>query len=73
MYVYNYFYLYIYQILLLGSLRNRTAVRLRTAEWRKNVARDCAFLVLRDIFIRHSAVLSLTAVLLRKVANDVFY
>ena len=52
----------------IGSLRNRTAVRLRTAEWRKNVARDCAFLVLRDLFIRHSAVLSLTAVLLRKVA-----
>ena len=35
----------------------------------KNVAQDCAFLVLRDIFIRHSAVLSLTAVLLHKVAN----
>ena len=33
------------------------------------MARDCAFLVLRDIFIRHSAVLSLTAVLLRKVAK----
>ena len=36
----------------------------------KNVARDCAFPVLRDIFIRHSAVLSLKAVLLRKVPND---
>ena len=34
----------------LGSLRNRTAGRLRTAEWRKNVARDCAFPILRDIF-----------------------
>ena len=33
-----------------GTLRNRTAGRLRTAEWRKNVARDCAFPVLRDIF-----------------------
>ena len=53
----------------IGSLRNRTAIRLRTAEWRKNVARDCAFPVLRDIFIRHSVVLSLSAVLLRKVPN----
>ena len=35
----------------------------------KNVAQDCAFLVLRDIFIRHSAILSLTAVLLHKVAT----
>ena len=35
------------------------------------MARDCAFPVLRDIFIRHSAVLSLTAVLLRKVASNV--
>ena len=32
-----------------------------------NVARDCAFPVLRDTFFRHSAALSLTAVLLRKV------
>ena len=31
------------------------------------MARDCALPVLRDIFMRHSAVLSLTAVLLRKV------
>ena len=54
---------------LIGTLRNRTAGRLRTAEWRKNVARDCAFQVLRDIFIRHSAVLNLPAVLLRKVPN----
>ena len=35
------------------------------------MARDCAFPVLRDIFIRHSAVLSLTAVLLRKVPVNV--
>ena len=62
-------WMYVGLYLTIGSLRNRTAVRLRTAEWRKNVARDCAFLVLRDIFIRHSAVLSLPAVLLRKVAN----
>ena len=54
-------------LLTLGSLRNRMAVRLRMAELRKNVARDCTFPVLSDIFIRHSAVLSLTAVLLRKV------
>ena len=33
------------------------------------MARDCTFLVLRDIFIRHSAVLSLPAVLLRKVPS----
>ena len=33
----------------------------------KNVARDCAFPVLHNIFIRDSAVLSLPAVLLRKV------
>ena len=34
----------------IGTLRNRTAGRLRTTEWRKNVARDCAFPVLSDIF-----------------------
>ena len=34
------------------------------------MARDCALPVLRDIFKRHSAVLSLTAVLLRKVPNE---
>ena len=56
---------------ILGTLRNRRAGRLMTAEWRKNVARDCAFPVLRDVFIRHSAVLSLPAVLLRKVPNFV--
>ena len=37
-------------MLTIASLRNRTAGRLRTAEWRKNVARDCAFPILRDIF-----------------------
>ena len=37
-------------LLIIGSLRNRTAGRLRTAEWRKNVARDCAFPILRHIF-----------------------
>ena len=34
----------------LGSLCNRTAGRLRTPERRKNVARDSAFPILRDIF-----------------------
>ena len=34
----------------LASLRNRTAGRLRTAEWRKNVARDCAFSILGPIY-----------------------
>ena len=34
------------------------------------MARDCAFPVLRDIFKRHSAVLSLAAVLLCKVPNE---
>ena len=37
-------------VFLIASLRNRTAGRLRTAKWRKNVARDCAFPILRDIF-----------------------
>ena len=37
-------------VFLTGTFSNRTARRLRTAEWRKNVARDCAFPVLRDIF-----------------------
>ena len=50
-------------------LSNRRAGRFRTAEWRKNVARekarDCAFPV--ATFFRHSAVLNLPAVLLRKV------
>ena len=32
------------------TLRNRTVERLRTAEWWKNVARDCAFPVLSDCF-----------------------
>ena len=36
--------------LTVASLRNRTAGRLRTAEWRKNVVRDCAFPMLRDMF-----------------------
>ena len=36
--------------LTLESLRKRTAGRLRTAEWRKNVARHCALPNLRDIF-----------------------
>ena len=50
----------------IGTLRNKTAGRLRMTEWRKNVARDCAFPVLSDIssfFCR----LSLPAVLLRQV------
>ena len=34
----------------LGTLRNRTAGRLRTAEWRKNVTQDRECTVLRDIF-----------------------
>ena len=51
----------------LQTLRNRTAGRLRTTESQKNVARDCAFPVLRDLF-RHSAVLRLSAVILRKVS-----
>ena len=40
-----------------GTLRNRTAGRLRTAEWRKNVAQDRECTVSRDIFAsfcRHS-------------------
>lgn len=52
----------------LGSLRNRRAGRLRTAEWRKNVAPDCAFPILQ--FFRHSADLSLWAALLRKLLID---
>ena len=34
----------------MAGLRNRTAGSLKTAEGRKNVARDCAFPFLRDIF-----------------------
>ena len=36
--------------MIFGSLGNRTAGRFRTAKWRKNVARDCAFPILHDIF-----------------------
>lgn len=53
----------------LGSLRNRRAGRLRTAEWRKNVARDCIPNLTRQFF-RHSADLSLWAALLRKLPID---
>ena len=53
----------------LETLHNRTAGRLRTAERRENVAQDrectnsCA-----TAFFRHSAVLSLAALLLRTVS-----
>ena len=51
-----------------GTLRNRTVGRLSTAEWRKNIARECAFPVWSDIFaLFYRAVLSLPAVLLCKV------
>ena len=38
------------QLVLVITLRNRTAGRLRTAEWRKNVPRDWEFPILRDSF-----------------------
>lgn len=51
-----------------GTLHNRTVGRLSTAEWGKNIARECAFPVWRDIFaLCYRAVLSLPAVLLCKV------
>ena len=53
----------------IATLRNRTAGRLRTAEWRIKMSRKTGNAQSRAIFFRHSAVLSLPAVLLRKVAN----
>ena len=50
-------------LLELETLRNRTAGWLRTAEWRKNVARHCAFPVLRYIFFRHSSGLSILSLM----------
>jgi len=50
-------------LLELETLRNRTAGWLWTAEWRKNVARHCAFPVLRYIFFRHSSALSLLSLM----------
>ena len=38
------------EVVMLGSLRNRTAGRLRRAEWRKNVAQDRECTVPREIF-----------------------
>ena len=46
-------------------LPNRGAGRIRTAEWRKSVTRDCAFPV--ATFFPHPTILSLPVVLLRKV------
>ena len=54
----------------LGTLRNRTAVRLRTAERRKRISRKTGNAQSRATFFRHSAVLSPTAVLLRKLPLD---
>ena len=52
-------------LVIIETLRNRAAGRLRTSEWPKNVAqeRECA------TFFRHSAVVSLPVVLLRKVST----
>ena len=52
----------IIMVTILGSLRNRTAGRLRAAEWRKNVARGCAFPISYATSFRHSAVLSVPIV-----------
>ena len=52
---------------IIGTLRNRTAGRLRTAEWRIKMSRKTGNAQSRATFFRHSAVLSLPAVLLRKV------
>ena len=57
----------------LETLRNRTAVRLRTAEWRRNVALDRECTMSGDTFFCHSAVLSLPVVLLRKVSGISFF
>ena len=35
---------------IIASLSNRMAGRHRMAEWKKNVARECAFPILRNIF-----------------------
>ena len=50
----------------IGSLRNRTAGRLTTAEWRK-MSRKIGNAQSRATFFLHSAVLSVPAVLLRNV------
>ena len=55
----------------LATLRNRTAVRLRTAEWRIKISRKTKNAQSRATFFRHSAVLSLTAVLLRNFKTSV--
>ena len=56
--------------LFIGTLRKRTAGRLRTPEWRIKMSRKTRNAQSRATFFRHSAVLSLPAVLLRKVPND---
>lgn len=57
------------KVLIRDLPQQRTAGRLRTAEWRKNVVRDSAFPIYAT-FVRHSAVLRVPAILLRELTID---